>query len=120
MKVDLTAEMLRRRFGDAMLTQALEIADLRRASAVDTLRLLDYRTTCVSKAAAGARARLKVEKPARDVQKDRIFIATWPCWPASERSYAALSLRVSSGGTASRPGSRQGPRPASVAGPRAA
>jgi hypothetical protein len=41
-KVDLTAEMLRRWFGDAMLTQALEIADLRRASAVDILRLLDY------------------------------------------------------------------------------
>jgi hypothetical protein len=41
-KVDLTAEMLRRWFGDAMLTQALEISDLRRASAVDILRLLDY------------------------------------------------------------------------------
>jgi hypothetical protein len=40
--VDLTAEMLRRWFGDAMLTQALEIADLSRASAVDILRLLDY------------------------------------------------------------------------------
>jgi len=41
-KVELTAEMLRRWFGDAMLTQALEISDLRRASAVDILRLLDY------------------------------------------------------------------------------
>jgi hypothetical protein len=41
-KIDLTAEILRRWFGDAMLTQALEIADLRRASAVDILRLLDY------------------------------------------------------------------------------
>jgi hypothetical protein len=41
-KVDLTPEVLRRWFGDAMLTQPLEIADLRRASAVDILRLLDY------------------------------------------------------------------------------
>jgi hypothetical protein len=41
-KVDLTAELLHRWFGDAMLTQALEISDLRRASAVDILRLLDY------------------------------------------------------------------------------
>jgi hypothetical protein len=41
-KVDLTAEMLRRWFGDSMLTQALEISDLRRASPVDILRLLDY------------------------------------------------------------------------------
>jgi hypothetical protein len=41
-KVDLTAEMLRRWFGDAILTQALEIADLRRSSPVDILRLLDY------------------------------------------------------------------------------
>jgi hypothetical protein len=41
-KVDLTAENLRRWFGDAMLTQPLEIADLRHASAVDVLRLLDY------------------------------------------------------------------------------
>jgi len=40
--VDLTAEMLGRWFGDAMLSQGLEIADLRRASAVDILRLLDY------------------------------------------------------------------------------
>ncbi len=40
-KIELTAEILRRWFGDAMLTQALEIAGLRRASAVDILRLLD-------------------------------------------------------------------------------
>jgi hypothetical protein len=41
-KVDLTAELLRRWFGDAMLQQAVHIADLRRASVVDLLRLLDY------------------------------------------------------------------------------
>jgi hypothetical protein len=41
-KVDLTAERLRRRFGDAMLQQPIRIADLRRASEVDILRLLDY------------------------------------------------------------------------------
>ncbi len=41
-KVDLTAELLRRWFGDAMLKQAVHIADLRRASVVDLLRLLDY------------------------------------------------------------------------------
>ena len=41
-KVDLTSEMLCRWFGDAMLTKALEISDLRRASPVDILRLLDY------------------------------------------------------------------------------
>jgi hypothetical protein len=41
-KVDLTAELLRRWFGDAMLQQPVHIADLRRASVVDLLRLLDY------------------------------------------------------------------------------
>ncbi|MEX3846239.1 DUF4062 domain-containing protein [Paraburkholderia sp. BR10882] len=41
-KVDLTAERLRRRFGDAMLQQPIRIADLKRASEVDILRLLDY------------------------------------------------------------------------------
>jgi len=41
-KVDLTAELLRRWFGDAMLQQPVHIADLQRASAVDLLRLLDY------------------------------------------------------------------------------
>lgn len=41
-KVDLTAEVLRRWFGDAMLTQPMRIADLQRASVVDLLRLLDY------------------------------------------------------------------------------
>ncbi|HRW07086.1 MAG TPA: DUF4062 domain-containing protein [Caldilineaceae bacterium] len=41
-KVDLTAEILRRWFGDAMLQQPMRIADLQRASVVDLLRLLDY------------------------------------------------------------------------------
>jgi hypothetical protein len=41
-KVDLTAELLRRWFGDAMLQQPLHITDLQRASVVDLLRLLDY------------------------------------------------------------------------------
>jgi hypothetical protein len=41
-KVDLSAELLRRWFGDAMLQQPLHIADLQRASVVDLLRLLDY------------------------------------------------------------------------------
>lgn len=41
-KVDLTAELLRRWFGDAMLQQPVHIADLQRASVVDLLRLLDY------------------------------------------------------------------------------
>jgi hypothetical protein len=41
-KVDSTAELLRRWFGDAMLTQALDISDLGRASPVDILRMLDY------------------------------------------------------------------------------
>jgi hypothetical protein len=41
-KVDLTAELLRRWFGDTMLQQPLHIADLQRASVVDLLRLLDY------------------------------------------------------------------------------
>jgi hypothetical protein len=41
-KVDLTAELLRRWFGDAMLQQPMHIADLQRASVVDLLRLLDY------------------------------------------------------------------------------
>ncbi len=41
-KVDLTAEILRRWFGDTMLQQPVHIADLQRASVVDLLRLLDY------------------------------------------------------------------------------
>jgi len=41
-KIDLTAEVLRRWFGDAMLQQPMHIADLQRASVVDLLRLLDY------------------------------------------------------------------------------
>jgi hypothetical protein len=41
-KIDLTAEVLRRWFGDAMLQQPMRIADLQRASVVDLLRLLDY------------------------------------------------------------------------------
>jgi hypothetical protein len=41
-KVDLTPELLRRWFGDAMLRQPVHIADLQRASVVDLLRLLDY------------------------------------------------------------------------------
>jgi hypothetical protein len=41
-KTDLKPEVLRRWFGEMMLTQPLEIGDLRRASAVDILRLLDY------------------------------------------------------------------------------
>jgi hypothetical protein len=41
-KISLTPEILRRWFGEMMLTQPLEIGDLRRASAVDILRLLDY------------------------------------------------------------------------------
>jgi hypothetical protein len=41
-KIDLTAEILRRWFGDAMLQQPMQIADLQRASVVDLLRLLDY------------------------------------------------------------------------------
>jgi hypothetical protein len=41
-KVDLTPELLRRWFGDAMLQEPVHIADLQRASVVDLLRLLDY------------------------------------------------------------------------------
>jgi hypothetical protein len=41
-KVDLTPELLRRWFGEAMLQQPVHIADLERASVVDLLRLLDY------------------------------------------------------------------------------
>jgi hypothetical protein len=41
-KVDVTAELLGRWFGDSMLQQAVDIADLQRASVVDLLRLLDY------------------------------------------------------------------------------
>jgi hypothetical protein len=41
-KVDLTPELLRRWFGDALLQEPIHIADLQRASVVDLLRLLDY------------------------------------------------------------------------------
>jgi hypothetical protein len=41
-KVDLSPDLLRRWFGDAMLREPVRIADLQRASVVDLLRLLDY------------------------------------------------------------------------------
>lgn len=41
-KANLTPELLRRWFGDAMVQQPLHIDDLQRASAVDLLRLLDF------------------------------------------------------------------------------
>jgi hypothetical protein len=41
-KVNLSPELLRRWFDDAMLQQPVHIADLQRASVVDLLRLLDY------------------------------------------------------------------------------
>ena len=41
-KIDLTPELLRRWFRDAILEQPVHIADLQRASVVDLLRLLDY------------------------------------------------------------------------------
>jgi hypothetical protein len=41
-KVDLTPELLRRWFSEAMLQQPVHITDLERASVVDLLRLLDY------------------------------------------------------------------------------
>jgi hypothetical protein len=41
-KDDLTPDLLRRWFGDAMLQGAVEIADLARVSVVDLLRLVDY------------------------------------------------------------------------------
>jgi hypothetical protein len=41
-KIDLTPELLRRWFREAILEQPVHIADLERASVVDLLRLLDY------------------------------------------------------------------------------
>jgi hypothetical protein len=41
-KVDVTADLLRRWMGEAMLQQPVRIADLAQASVVDLLRLLDY------------------------------------------------------------------------------
>jgi hypothetical protein len=41
-KIDLTPELLRRWFRDAILEEPVHIADLQRASVVDLLRLLDY------------------------------------------------------------------------------
>jgi hypothetical protein len=41
-KVDLTAELLRRWFGDALLQQPVHITDLQRATVVDLLRVLGY------------------------------------------------------------------------------
>ncbi len=41
-KVDVSADRLRHWFGDAMLQQPVEVTDLKRASVVDLIRLLDY------------------------------------------------------------------------------
>ena len=41
-KVLLTADLLRRWFGDAMLQQPVQVSDLARATVIDLLRILDY------------------------------------------------------------------------------
>jgi hypothetical protein len=41
-KVDVSTDRLRRWFGDSMLQQPVELTDLKRASVVDLMRLLDY------------------------------------------------------------------------------
>ena len=41
-KVDISEDLLRRWFGDALLQQPVRIADLAQASVVDLLRMLDY------------------------------------------------------------------------------
>ncbi len=41
-KIDLTRDRLRQWFGDAMLEQAVEVRDPRRASVVDLIRVIDY------------------------------------------------------------------------------
>jgi hypothetical protein len=40
--VGLTADLLRRWFGDAMLQQPVHVSDLARATVIDLLRILDY------------------------------------------------------------------------------
>ena len=41
-KVELTADLLRRWFGDTMLQQPVRVTDLSRATVIDLLRILDY------------------------------------------------------------------------------
>jgi len=41
-KVDLTADLLRRWFGDGMLQQPVRVLDLSRATVIELLRILDY------------------------------------------------------------------------------
>jgi hypothetical protein len=41
-KIEVTADLLRRWMGDAMLQQPVHITDLAQASVIDLLRLLDY------------------------------------------------------------------------------
>ena len=56
-KIDLTPDLLIRWFGDSMLQQPVEIFDLKRASVVDLMRLVDYPSPFVpvlSGRAAGA------------------------------------------------------------------
>jgi hypothetical protein len=46
-QVSVTPDRLQRWFGDAMLQQAVEIADVQAASVVDLLRLVDYPSSLV-------------------------------------------------------------------------
>jgi hypothetical protein len=65
LKVDLTPELLRRWFGEAMIQQPLAIADLQRASVVDLLRLLDFPNDYVpvlTRHAATAQGQASIER----------------------------------------------------------
>lgn len=71
-KVVLTADLLRRWFGDAMLQQPVYVPDLARASVIDLLRILDYPSEFVPvvsrRAASKAPAVVGVDLPGDPIQ----------------------------------------------------
>ena len=52
------------------------------------------RLDCPGRSGSNRKGRARVRKLAGDAQEDQIFIATWLCWPNSERVYTALSLAL--------------------------
>ncbi|HEU0203409.1 MAG TPA: DUF4062 domain-containing protein [Burkholderiaceae bacterium] len=71
-KVVLTADLLRRWFGDAMLQQPVHVLDLARATVIDLLRILDYPSEFVPvvsrPAAPAALAAAGIEPPRDPIQ----------------------------------------------------
>jgi len=67
-RVVLTADVLRRWFGDAMLQKPVYVVDLARASVIDLLRILDYPSELVPVVSRQTTASTRTESPPDPIQ----------------------------------------------------